>query len=190
MNRKWTALLWTLALVTIVTMVACGPKEEPPAAPTMDIEESEEPAETVTPAPAPPTADDESPDALPEDIVEAQLEAERRGLLGDVYFAFDKYELSQDARDRLRQNAEFMAAYPEFVFNVEGHCDERGTNEYNLALGDRRANAAKNYLGSLSVSGDRLNTITYGEEKPTCMEASESCWQLNRRARFVITGRR
>lgn len=189
MNRKWTTLAWTLALVLAVTLVACGPKDKPTVAPQMDIEEREAPATTVAPAPTPSTMDDSTKDQLPKDLLELNRAVVEQGLIGDVYFDFDKYELRQDARDRLRKNAEFMKAYPEYVFSVEGHCDERGTNEYNLALGDRRASSARNYIGSLGVTDTRLRTITYGEEKPTCMEGHEGCWSRNRRARFVITGR-
>ncbi len=82
-----------------------------------------------------------------------------------------------------------MRAHPNFRFLVEGHCDERGTNEYNLALGERRANAATGYLASLGIDGMRMRTVSYGEERPVCTESNESCWQRNRRARFVITGK-
>ena len=80
-------------------------------------------------------------------------------------------------------------AQRQFMVTIEGHADERGTNEYNLALGERRANAVSDYLGSLGVAGDRLRTISYGEERPVCTESDESCWSQNRRAHMVITGR-
>lgn len=83
-----------------------------------------------------------------------------------------------------------MKAQPQFVFAVEGHCDDRGSIEYNLALGDRRASSAKKYLLSLSVADGNLQTVTYGEERPVCTESGESCWSRNRRAHFVITSRR
>ncbi|MEM6704805.1 MAG: peptidoglycan-associated lipoprotein Pal, partial [Acidobacteriota bacterium] len=107
-----------------------------------------------------------------------------------VYYDFDSYELSSSAEDRLAKNASFMAEHPEFTFSIEGHCDDRGTNEYNLALGERRASAAMNYVAGKGVTGDRLKTISYGEERGVCSEQSESCWRQNRRAYFRITGRR
>ncbi len=91
-------------------------------------------------------------------------------MIGDVFFDFDQSELRADARDRLAKNAEFLAAHPQFTVTIEGHCDERGTNEYNLALGDRRAAAARDYLQSLGVAADRLRTISYGEERPFCTD--------------------
>jgi peptidoglycan-associated lipoprotein len=83
-----------------------------------------------------------------------------------------------------------MKENPGYLFTIEGHCDERGTNEYNLALGQRRATAAKDYVVSLGVAADLLRTISYGEERPFCRQSDESCWQQNRRAHFVVTGKR
>lgn len=110
--------------------------------------------------------------------------------LKDVFFDFDRYDLSADARGILRGNAEWLKNNPSARVDVEGHCDERGTNEYNLALGAKRAQAAREYLVSLGIAPDRLSTTSYGEEIPVCQERSEGCWRQNRRARFVIVGRR
>lgn len=106
--------------------------------------------------------------------------------LKDVYFDFDRYDLTADARATLRANAEWLRSSPSTRVEIEGHCDERGTNEYNLALGAKRAQAARQFLTTLGVSPDRLSTISYGEELPVCKESTESCWKQNRRARFVI----
>jgi peptidoglycan-associated lipoprotein len=124
-----------------------------------------------------------------EELEKVNTHARESGLLGDVFFEFDKYDLAPEARERLAQNARFMREHPEFTFTVEGHCDERGTNEYNLALGDRRANAAKGYLDSLGVAANRFRAISYGEERGFCTTSDESCWQKNRRAHFVVSGR-
>lgn len=105
--------------------------------------------------------------------------------LKDVYFSFDRYDLSPDARTILRANGEWLKANPAARVEIEGHCDERGTNEYNLALGAKRAQAARDYLVSLGVGPERLSTISYGEEIPVCKEATEACWLQNRRARSV-----
>jgi peptidoglycan-associated lipoprotein len=106
--------------------------------------------------------------------------------LKDVYFDFDQYDLSADARTVLRANADWLKTNSGARVEIEGHCDERGTNEYNLALGAKRAQSAREYLTSLGVAPGRLSTISYGEEIPVCKEQAESCWRQNRRARFVI----
>jgi peptidoglycan-associated lipoprotein len=106
--------------------------------------------------------------------------------LKDVMFEFDRYDLSADARATLRANADWLRSNPSARVEIEGHCDERGTNEYNLALGAKRAQAAREFLSSLGISPDRLSTISYGEEIPVCREHDEQCWKQNRRARFVI----
>ena len=106
--------------------------------------------------------------------------------LKDIYFSFDQYDLELDARNTLKANAEWLKANPTARVEIEGHCDERGTNEYNLALGAKRAQAAKDYLVTLGIATERLSTISYGEEIPQCKEANENCWRQNRRARFVI----
>lgn len=104
----------------------------------------------------------------------------------EVYFDFDRYDLRADARETLKQNADWLKANASARVEIEGHCDERGTNEYNLALGAKRAQAAKDYLVSLGIAANRLSTISYGEEVPVCRDKTEECWQRNRRARFVI----
>lgn len=104
----------------------------------------------------------------------------------DVFYEFDRYDLSADARATLRANADWLKSNPSAKVEIEGHCDERGTNEYNLALGAKRAQAAREFLSSLGIPAERLSTISYGEEIPVCQEHSEDCWRKNRRARFVI----
>ena len=106
--------------------------------------------------------------------------------LKDVYFDFDRYDLSADARAVLRSNADWLKNNPGQRVEIEGHCDDRGTNEYNLALGAKRAQSTREYLTTLGVAANRLSTISYGEEIPVCKEQTESCWKQNRRARFVI----
>jgi len=103
----------------------------------------------------------------------------------DALFDFNKADIRPDAREALGKTAEFLRNYPQVRVTIEGHCDERGSTEYNLALGDRRANAAKQYLVSLGISADRMTTVSFGKEKPSCGEHNERCWQQNRRAHFV-----
>jgi peptidoglycan-associated lipoprotein len=107
--------------------------------------------------------------------------------LKEIYFGFDSFDLNPEARAILKTNADWLKANPSVRVEVEGHCDERGTNEYNLALGAKRAQSAKDYLVTLGIATDRLSTISYGEELPVCKENTEACWQKNRRGRFVIT---
>ena len=104
----------------------------------------------------------------------------------DAYFDLDKADLRPDARTALSKTADFLKNYPTIKVNIEGHCDERGSTEYNLALGDRRAAAVKQFLVSQGVGADRMSTVSFGKEKPFCMESNEACWQQNRRGHFVM----
>lgn len=134
---------------------------------------------------------------------EAQLVAERARLaeaerqrqafqmaaqaaLQDIHFDFDQSDIKGEWRATLLKVADFMRSYPKSQVQIEGHCDERGTVEYNIALGDRRAHAAADYLASLGVARNRLSAVSYGKERPLCTEASESCWARNRRAHFLL----
>lgn len=108
------------------------------------------------------------------------------GALKDVYFAFDRAELSDEARAALKTNTEWLNANASVRVQIEGHCDERGAEDYNMALGAKRAQAAMDFLTSLGISAGRMSTISFGEEVPVCREHSEECWTKNRRARFVV----
>ena len=103
----------------------------------------------------------------------------------DAYFDLDKADIRADARAALTKTAEFLRNYPSIKVTIEGHCDERGSTEYNLGLGDRRAAAVKQYIISLGISADRISTVSFGKEKPFCTESNEECWQQNRRGHFV-----
>ena len=104
----------------------------------------------------------------------------------DAFFDFNKADIRADAREALTKDAEFLRTYPTVHITIEGHCDERGSTEYNLGLGARRAQAAKNYLTSLGISADRIDTVSWGKERPFCQESTEECWQQNRRGHFVM----
>ena len=104
----------------------------------------------------------------------------------DIYFEFDKSSLTPSAQDNLMRKAAWLRANPEVTVTIEGHCDARGTNEYNLALGDRRADSSKAFLVDLGIPTSRLTTISYGEERPGCTQQNEDCWGKNRRANFII----
>jgi peptidoglycan-associated lipoprotein len=178
-----------LLAVGLLAAVGCGRKKKAQTAPDAVAPaayEAPAPAPAPAPEPAVPATD---PDPLSGDLDSVNEYLRRQGLLGDVYFDYDRAELSSETRDRLARNARFLTDHPRFRLTVEGHCDERGTSEYNLALGERRAAAVRQYLSSLGISPDRLTTISYGKERPVCTEESESCWRLNRRAHHLVTGR-
>jgi len=111
---------------------------------------------------------------------------ELRAKIQDIYFDFDRYDIREDAKPALREVASILSKNNNLKVIIEGHTDERGTNEYNLGLGDRRANAVREYLIALGVSSIRIETISYGEEKSVCKEQTEECWAINRRAHFVL----
>jgi peptidoglycan-associated lipoprotein len=129
-------------------------------------------------APAPAAAAEASGPANVQELFDQNIK--------DAFFDLDKSDLRADAREALTKDAEFLRSYPQVRLSLEGHCDERGSTEYNLGLGQRRAEAAKNYLISLGITGDRVETISWGKERPFCMEHDENCWQQNRRAHFVM----
>jgi peptidoglycan-associated lipoprotein len=119
--------------------------------------------------------------AAPADMGELFKEAVR-----DAYFDYNKSDIRADAKESLLKNSEFLNLHRDIHFAIEGHCDERGSEEYNLGLGDRRATAAKEYMVSLGIAEDRIQTTSYGKERPFCTEHDEACWQQNRRAHFVM----
>jgi peptidoglycan-associated lipoprotein len=195
MNRKW--MIWTVVPVLLVFLYGCPKKK--PATPPADLN-----VETTTvPAPptaAPPTQEVQQPAApevndqkedplLSSDLQVVNSELQRRGFSPDVYFDYDESNLSDDTRDKLSRNADLLKSNAQFSVTIEGHADSRGTSEYNLALGERRANAVRDYLTSLGIAATRMRTISYGKERPVCTEEVESCWSQNRRAHMVITGR-
>ena len=115
-----------------------------------------------------------------------RLLKEMQTKISDIHFDYDKYLIRNEDKHRLEKVAETLRQNANLKVTVEGNCDQRGTTEYNLALGDRRANAAKNYLLSLGIPLDRMDTISYGQEKPLCTESNETCWAKNRRDHFVL----
>jgi peptidoglycan-associated lipoprotein len=180
MRHSTLALAFALAVV----MAGCGkktpppPPAPPPAAP-----------ETPPPAPQPP------PEVAPamneyETLRQKSIdELEKMGLLADIHFDYDRADLRESDRGILSQNADTLKKFDFLRITVEGHCDERGSVEYNLALGERRAKAAHDYLASLGVDASRMKTVSYGKEVPLCQESNEDCWARNRRAHFGITGK-
>lgn len=111
---------------------------------------------------------------------------EESGLFEDIYFEYDAYDIRDEAKPVLQGIAAWLLKNGKTKISVEGHCDERGTNEYNLALGDRRAKSVRDYLVALGIASDRIQMISYGEEKPLCADLTDSCFAKNRRAHFVV----
>ena len=181
-------LLCGLVLVVFLTFGGCSSSTTSPT--------------TAKPKPSVPSGSVVGPQdksSVAEATIKPSLEALRSGEapvtpasspLKDVYFGLDRYDLDSEARAVLAGNAQWLKANPSAQVQVEGHCDERGTTEYNLALGAKRAQVAKDFLVSLGIPADRVGTISYGKEVPVCTEHDERCWQQNRRDRFVITGKR
>jgi peptidoglycan-associated lipoprotein len=134
------------------------------------------------PAPAPPTEDE-----LFAKMTLDELNA--KGVLADVFFALDSAELGPEARAILQKNADFLKKRSSTKVLIEGHADARGTNEYNLALGERRAGAARDYVVSLGIPIDRVTIVSKGEEQPVCREENEACWAKNRRGHFIFTAK-
>jgi len=128
---------------------------------------------TVTVPPPPPP---------PPSPTDAELFAQN---VKDVYFDYDKADIRADQQSSIQADIDFLKQHPNIRFTIEGHCDERGSTEYNLALGDNRANAVRNALVQSGIAADRIKTISYGKEKPFCTESNEACWQQNRRGHFV-----
>jgi peptidoglycan-associated lipoprotein len=182
----------TAAILAIaLTGGACAKKapEPPPPAPTAPPKP--EPT-TPKPPPPPPPAPPEKPRELTEEEIFAKMsldELNKKGVLSDVFFALDSTELTQESRASIQKNVEYMKRWASTRVMVEGHADSRGTNEYNLALAERRAGAVRDYMVSLGLPAERLTIVSKGEEAPFCTEENESCWQQNRRGHFVFTAK-
>jgi peptidoglycan-associated lipoprotein len=185
---------WLTTMVLLaVFVVACGPKKVPPPPPPPP----EPPAAPAAPPPPPPPAPKPTPPPPPpaplsEDELFArksldQLNAEMP--LGDVAFDYDQSTIRDDQRGILQKNADWMRRWTTTRVSIEGHADNRGTNEYNLALGDRRARAVMDYLASLGIAANRMVVVSKGEESPACSEETEGCYARNRRGHFVITAK-
>jgi len=188
MLTRCRRLALTTAIATLILIPGCAKKPPaataqptsptPTTAPPPPVEEPKESWKT----PPPPAAE-----PLPAKSLATQAEEfNRQGALKDILFAFDKSDLDDAARRILADNAAWMRSHAEFHVLIAGHCDERDTEEYNLALGDRRANAARDYLVSLGIPGTRLQTISYGEERPVDMGHAEQAWARNRRGQFLV----
>jgi peptidoglycan-associated lipoprotein len=188
---RWVRLFAVLAIVGSVGVGACGKKK--PAPPPPAPAPAPPPPPTTPPPPPPPPAPPAAPTAPPtEDELFArktldELNAEKP--LTDAFFDLDSSQIRGDSTQSLQKDAEWMKRWPSTKVTIEGHCDSRGSSEYNLALGDRRAKAVRDYLVSLGIGADRIQTVSKGKEQPFCSEENEACWQQNRRGHFLITAK-
>lgn len=189
--------LHVVVMMILVVMVAAGCKKKidpvmRPAPPPPERSANELGSTPEPPAPPPPVRDEPivTPPVADPSIGSKNLDdLNRESPLDPVYFGLDSYELSSEARTQLQTSAEVLKQNGTWQITVEGHCDERGTAEYNLSLGERRALAAKAYLVSLGIAADRLRTVSYGKEFPFDPGHDDAAWAKNRRAHFVITAK-
>lgn len=185
---NWQQARWSRWMVSLVVLTsgACAGKK-PAVAPSIPVSDSAPPTPQAPPAleKAAPTV---SPSTSEEEWFRNATIDELQAKLSDVYFDYDRDELRSDTRAAVQRNFDWLnKPYNTLVIEVEGHCDERGTPNYNLALGDRRSTAVADYLTSLGLPSSRVKTITYGKERPQCVDPNEGCWWKNRRAHFRIT---
>jgi peptidoglycan-associated lipoprotein len=189
--RRWVWLS-TAILLIVLTVSACSKKVPPPPPPPPEPPAAPAPPPPPPPPPAPKPAPPPAPKPLTEEELFLkktleQLNAEMP--LGDVMFDYDMAAIKDDQRALLQKNADWMRRWTTTRVTIEGHADARGTNEYNLALGERRGNAVKAYLGSLGIAADRMTVISKGEEAPVCTEMTDACYARNRRGHFIITAK-
>lgn len=197
MKTFGTSTRWALAVAVAAVLTANCARTRPVIAPEIPSQ----PSDSAPSAPVvPPTSTVESearlrPAEYPErgigagDLPTDLVELNRAGYLADAFFETDRHDLTEAAREALAANAAWLRAHPTVRILVEGHCDERNTSEYNMALGWRRANAVKSYLVSLGVDGSRIETVSYGKERPFMLGSNEYAWSQNRRGHFKIVGR-
>lgn len=175
-----------LAVAIVLGLAVFGCAEKKPVATLPQQEEVKQP----------PVQEVAKPKKAPEKISEEEVKIEQKeipskveeisGMFKDIHFDYDRYEIREDAKITLRAVSDYLIKNTVNKMLIEGHCDDRGTSEYNLGLGDKRAKAAKDYLLSLGVPSSRVDIISYGKEKPLCTEHTEDCWAKNRRGHFVI----
>jgi len=186
-------------MLALILVPACRTKKTVAPTPVPPVVETTPPPVPPPPTPVPAPADfvktDTQPtvveEEFPRNLEDANRVAQERGYIRDAFFGFDESTLSADAQSSLSASAKWLTGKDGSAYNllIEGHCDERGTEQYNLALGDKRANVAKEYLQTLGVDGARIRTVSYGEERPFDPGHDESAWQKNRRAHLVLVGK-
>jgi peptidoglycan-associated lipoprotein len=182
MNRNWNGIVLPGFLIVLGLFLLTGcPKKVDTAKETVGVggKRMTPPTERVEPGMTSPRIEER------EGPLGSGRETPMATGLGDIFFDFDKALVREDAKKVLRENAKWLRSNPNVKIQIEGHWEERGTTEYNLALGERRAQAAKRFLVAMGIDARRISTISYGEERPFCMGTGEDCYQKNRRAHFV-----
>ncbi len=191
--RRYAFALTLSAAVAMVAAAGCGKKVPQPAV----ARPSPAPAAPASPpSPPPPRPPPPPPARAPAPVTEAEIFA-RKSLdqvnaekpLRDVYFELDKSEIRQNGRQTLQLDDDWLKKWTSTRITIEGHCDSRGSSEYNLALGNRRASAVREYLVNLGIPVNRILTVSKGKEEPVCRDENESCWQQNRRGHFIVTAK-
>lgn len=174
-KKLWVSLTLVFVIPGLLFTIACAKKA---------VEPQPEPEQAVEEDAAAKAAAEKA--AAEEAARKAAMDARELFLYEEIYFDFDKSDLLEEAQEVLRRKAEYLKDNPDVLVIIEGHCDERGTNEYNLALGDRRASSAKDFLVNLGIAGSRLTCVSYGEERPADPGHNEEAWAKNRRCHFTI----
>ena len=184
MNRR-TTLIALLTVTGPLLAVACSAKPKPVAAPdAKPIATSSSPSPTVV---SPPASTVDRKQTTPAPVRISVEEMNRKGYVKDAFFDYDRYDLRPDQRDTLTKDAAWLREHPTVKIMVEGHCDERGTSQYNMALGQQRAEAVKDYLVQLGIDASRIQIISYGKERPFATGHDENAWAQNRRDHFLVT---
>ncbi len=198
MSKTWKAFLCGTALITLGLLVTACPHKPPvKTVPTTTTAEAKPPEVTI-PAHTEPATETVAPrndfvsetkvqeEQLPKEIEQLNQFVQQKGYIQDAFYDFDASTLSGEAQAALTASATWLKAHPSYNLLLEGHCDERGTEQYNLALGDRRANSARDFLATLGVESSRMRTVSYGEERPFAPGHDEGAWAKNRRAHLVL----
>lgn len=197
--RKLFFIIFTLLILNTLILAGCSQKKVAPstegasvsqdqADPKKDDKLKTQPKDDARKMPIESITERELSKAESQDIESSIREIQKK--LKDVYFDYNRYDLTEDSKVVVRELSQILSKNKKIRVIIEGHCDERGTNEYNLGLGDKRAHAVKSYLMSLGIPSKTIETVSYGEEKPVCKEGNEACWAKNRRAHFVLIGDR
>jgi peptidoglycan-associated lipoprotein len=195
-HRLWKTLLLSAAAGTFAMAIACGGKKPPPPPPPPPPPVQQAPPVVTPPPPPPPRVETPPPPPPPHVPTEAEIWAAKSVSdlnndkpLDDVFFDLDKADLTDSAHASLQKDAAYLNKFSSAKILISGHADERGTAEYNLALGERRAAATRDYLVNLGVQAARITVVSKGKEAPFCTESAESCWSQNRRGHFTFTAK-
>lgn len=184
MKSRWCLAIMVILALTLVVGAGCAKKQTTSTPPDTQVEVKDDTKWTPPPPPPAPKVDEAALAAEAEERAKSEAVEELTSVI--IHFAFDSYELSEESRAILALKANIMRKYSNVRVVIEGHCDERGTEEYNLALGERRSRAAYEHLVILGVNPERMSIVSFGEERPIDTAHNETAWAMNRRAEFVV----